>query len=237
MNINLISCLFVLDSKRNENIRKNDIKKIKLLVTKENILPKISFNSNGIKGEIRKNIKSIIGTNIFHLEQAFTMDYDNNIDIIYLGATNIENVKKLDNNYKLIEFEVINNDTIIFDNSIYKYKTKEKIKNNNIEYFHKINCKDEDVNRNLLETLICYKKIRSNIDNTDILFKFMASTFTLEDVRILYELIKNTTIDKSNFRKKIIKYCEKTDTKDNKKIGYRPSQNYKFKPLKGDMWL
>ena len=85
--------------------------------------------------------------------------------------------------------------------------------------------------------MICYKKIRSNIDNTDILFKFMASTFTLEDVRILYELIKNTTVDKSNFRKKIIKYCEKTDTKDNKKIGYRPSQNYKFKPLKGDMWL
>ena len=46
------------------------------------------------------------------------MDYDNNIDIIYLGATNIENVKKLDSNYKLIEFEVINNEIIRFDDTV-----------------------------------------------------------------------------------------------------------------------
>ena len=65
----------------------------------------------------------------------------------------------------------------------------------------------------------------------------MGSSFTLEDVRILYELIKDTTVDKSNFRKKIIKYCEKVDIKDNIKSGFRPSQKYKFKPLKGDVWI
>ena len=65
----------------------------------------------------------------------------------------------------------------------------------------------------------------------------MGSSFTLEDVRIVYELIKDCSVDKSNFRKKIIKYCEKIDTSTNEKNGYRPSQRYKFKPLKGDVWL
>ena len=32
------------------------------------------------------------------------------------------------------------------------------------------------------------------LDNTDMLFKFMGGTFTLEDVRIVYELIKDTSI-------------------------------------------
>lgn len=237
MNINLVSCLFVLDSEKNDNIRKNDIKKMKILVTKENSLPKVSFNSNGIKTEIRKHLKTIIGSNIFHLEQAFTMDYKNTIDIIYFGATNIENIKKLDKDYKLIDFNVIDNSTILFDEEEYKYKTIEKIENNNIEYIHQVDVKDEILNRNLLEILICYKKIRSNIDNTDILFKFMGNYFTLEDVRILYELIKETKVDKSNFRKKIIKYCEKVNVKETTKLGYRPSQKYKFKPLKGDVWL
>lgn len=237
MNINLVSCLFVLDSEKNENIRKNDIKKIKVLVTKENNLPKVSFNSNGIKTEIRKYLKSIIGSNTFHLEQSFTMDYGNTIDIIYLGATNIENIKKLDSDYKLVDFNVVDNNIILFNEEKYKYKTIEKIENDNIEYIHKIGVKDEMINRNLLEILICYKRIRSNIDNTDIIFKFMGSSFTLEDVRILYELIKDTKVDKSNFRKKIIKYCEKVEVKENSKLGYRPSQKYKFKPLKGDVWI
>ena len=33
MQANLVSCLFILDSEKNGNIRKNDIKKIKILVT------------------------------------------------------------------------------------------------------------------------------------------------------------------------------------------------------------
>ena len=85
--------------------------------------------------------------------------------------------------------------------------------------------------------MISYKRIRSNIDNTDIVFKFMPSIFTLEDVRIVYELIKDTTVDKSNFRKKIIKYVEETEMISDEKNGFRPSKKYKFKPLKGDAWV
>lgn len=65
-----------------------------------------------------------------------------------------------------------------------------------------------------MNLLISYKRIRNNADNTDILFKFMAKTFTLEDVRMVYEIIKDISVDKSNFRKKIMKYCEKVDEKE-----------------------
>lgn len=236
MQVNLVSCLFVLDSEKNGNIRKNDIKKLKVLVTEDNKLPKIPFIGKGVKREIKKNISSIIGSDIFHLEQVFSYDHDNTLDVIYLAITNIENVVNLDSNYKLIEFRVENNNTIYFGDKKYKYKTIEHIENKNIEYLHEIDA-EKDINYTLLQILITYKRIRSSLDQTDMLFKFMGKTFTLEDVRILYELIKDTTVDKSNFRKKIIKYCEKVDEKETEKQGYRPSQKYTFKPLKGDVWL
>lgn len=148
----------------------------------------------------------------------------------------MEYVKCLSDDYMLIDFKVENNNTIIFGDKKYKYKTVENIENKNIEYLHEIEA-DENIKYTLLKLLITYKRIRSNVDTTDILFKFMGPTFTLEDVRILYELIKDTTVDKSNFRKKIIKYCEKAEEKQTEKQGYRPSQKYTFKPLKGDIWL
>lgn len=236
MQVNLVSCLFVLDSEKNGNIRKNDIKKIKVLVTEEDKLPEIPFKGNGVKREIKKNISSIIGSDIFHLEQVFSYDHDDTLDVIYLAITNMENVKEIKSNYKLIDFRVENNNTIYFGDKKYKYKTTEHIENKNIEYLHEIKA-DKDMNYTLLQMLITYKRIRSSVDTTDMLFKFMGKTFTLEDVRILYELIKDTTVDKSNFRKKIIKYCEKVEEKQSEKQGYRPSQKYTFKPLKGDIWL
>ena len=236
MQVNLTVCLFVLDSEKNENIRKNDIKKIKILVDKKNMLPILKFTGINMKEQIRKHIFNIIGSNKFHLEQVYTIDYKNSVDIIYLGITNIENIIELNDKYQLIDFNLKNNSAVIFGDNIYKYKTKEIIENNNIEYVHEIKVNDEIIKKNILSILISYKRIRSNIDNTDIIFKFMGSSFTLEDVRIVYEMIKDTNVDKSNFRKKIIKYCEKTEG-ENTKNGFRPSQRYKFKLLKGDAWL
>lgn len=237
MKINLVSCLFILDSEKNENIRKNDIKKIKVLVTNNNKLPEIQYEGKELKKQVKNNISNIIGSNIFHLEQVYTMDYSDGIDIIYLGVTNISNVNNLKDNYKIVDFNIKDNNTIIFDNREYQYKTIEIEENNNIEYTHEIKTDDKLSNRVLLDLLISYKRIRSNIDNTDIIFKFMGKSFTLEDVRIVYELVKECTVDKSNFRKKIVKYCEKVDDSNDSKNGYRPSQRYKFKPLKGDIWL
>ena len=137
MQINIVSCLFVLDSEKNTNIRKNDIKKIKVLVDNNNLLPSIVYSGNDLKKQVRKNISSIIGSNIFHLEQVYTMDYKDSIDIIYLGVTNIDNVLKLKKDYKLVEFGIENNNTIIFDNNKHEYKTIELEENNNIEYIQK----------------------------------------------------------------------------------------------------
>lgn len=237
MQVNLIGSLFILDSEKNDNIRKNDIKKIKVLVSDSNILPAISFHGGDMKEQIREKMANIIGSDIFHLEQVFTMGYENHVEVIYLGITNIENIKELDSNYQLTDFEVKDNHIIQFGEEKYNYKTMEIEKNNNIEYVHVIETEDSVIERNLSNLLVSYKKIRSNADSTDILFKFMGNSFTLEEVRILYEMIKDTSVDKSNFRKKIIKYCEKVDEKTETKNGFRPSQKYRFKPLKGDIWI
>lgn len=237
MQVNIVCCLFILNSEKNENIRKNDIKKIKVLTDHFGMLPNFSLQNGNMKKQLKKQLENMINSNKFHLEQVYTMDYENSIDIIYLAITNIENILKLDVDYELRDFKIDNNEWITFGENNYKYKTKEINENNNIEYIHEINIKDTKLKRILLSLLISYKKIRSNIDNTDILFKFLGSTFTLEDVRIVYELIKDKNVDKSNFRKKIAKYCEKINTNDFAKKGYRPTQKYKFKPLKGDAWL
>ena len=236
MSINLICCLFVLDNEKNQNIRKNDTKKLKILVKKDNSLVKVAFKKDHMKSDLKKEINRIIGTNSFHLEQVFSHNINGNVDVIYLGLTNIEHIKKLDSSYKLVDFDVIDNKVILFDNEKYSYKTKEIIEGKNIEYIHEIKAKDDTTKNTLLEVIISFKRVRSNIDNTDIIFKLLGDTFTLEDVRATYELITKTNVDKSNFRKKIIKYCIQTSEKDDK-AGFRPSSKYTFKPLKGDLWI
>lgn len=241
LNTNVVCPFIVLENELNEDIRKNDLKKFKILVDKEDNLVKINIkNGETLKDSLKKELSSIIDSNKFHLEQVYTLGeeryyFDDSIDIIYLGITNFENVKKLDDNYKLIDFDISNN-FITFDDLSYKFKTKEKISNNNIEYYHEIETDDIKIEKKLLEVLIAYKHLRSKVDNSDIIFKFMGKTFSLEDVRIIYEKIKETSVDKSNFRKKIVKYCEETEVESTKK-GYRPSKLYTFKVLKGDIWI
>lgn len=242
MNIDLGCCLFVLDKEVSNNIRKNDIKKIKLLLKKDNTLPSVTFmGEDDLKELMRDYISGIIHSSLFHLEQVFTMGekkYFNGkgVEVIYLGVTNRENIKDLSNEYKLVDFNISDNKIINFDNSIYEYKTIEKIKNNNIDYFHEIYVNDINLEKTLLEVLIAYKRLRTKIDNSDIIFKLMSKEFTLEDVRNVYEMVKDVQVDKSNFRKKIVKYVEKVEQKIENK-GHRPTQLYRFKPLKNDIWL
>ena len=136
MQINLVSCIFILDSEKNDNIRKNDVKKLKVLVKKNNELPTINVEGNDIKKQVKNSISNTIGSNTFHLEQVYTMDYKNDIDIIYLGVTNIDNISKLKEDYKLVDFEIKDNSVIVLDNKEYEYKTIELEDNNNIEYLH-----------------------------------------------------------------------------------------------------
>ena len=120
MQINLVSCLFVLDSEKNDNIRKNDIKKIKVLVDKNGNLPSILNNGKHMRTKVNELLSNIIGTSLFHTQQVCTISYEDSIDIVYVGATNIENIKELDSNYQLLEFRVKNNNTIYLSEEVYK---------------------------------------------------------------------------------------------------------------------
>lgn len=243
MDINLVCTLFVLENKRNSNIRKNDILNLKILVKKEDkSLYRIKFEDKGdIKEVLRKGLAKTIGTDNFHLEQVYTLGEkkyykDNFIDIIYLGIANIEKISKLDKQYELVDFGIWDNRKVLFDDTEYLYKTIEKKSESGIEYLHEIETKDLNLEKKLLELIISYKHIRSRLDNTDILFKFMPKQFALEDVRVLYELIKGISVDKSNFRKKIMKYCIKADKVVDDK-GYRPTNLFEYKSLENDKWI
>ena len=242
MNINLVCPIMVLENKTNTNIRKTDTKVLKLLVTKENeelvTIPLIG--TKDIKKVLRETITNIINSDEFHLEQVYTLGeekyyLESAVDIIYLAITNSKNIKMIDNKYKLVDFSIKNN-IIEFNKKNYSFKTMEKISHNNIEYYHTIQVKDIKLEKKLLEIIICYKQLRNKIDCSDIIFKFMGNTFTLEEIRLVYELIKEKKVDKSNFRKKIMKYCKEVSI-DTTKKGYRPSKIYTFQVLKGDIWL
>lgn len=241
MKINIVCPIIVLKNEANPDIRKSNLQKLMLLVDKNNNLVNVEVNGNyTLKTILREKINSIINSNQFHLEQVYTLgeekySYDSSIDVIYLSVTNIENIKELSSDYKLIDFSVSNN-IIKFGDKEYKFKTREVISSNNIEYYHDILVNDIKLEKELLEILIAYKHLRSKIDYSDIIFKFMPKYFSLEDVRILYEIIKEVKVDKSNFRKKIVKYCKEVDIDISKK-GYRPSKMYTFEVLKGDICL
>lgn len=241
MKFSIDCCFFVLESVENENKRKNDIKKLKVLVDKNNGLVTTSFDKEvSLKDAIRNKIKTIIGSDVFHLEQVYTLGetkfYDTGVNVIYLGITNIENVKKLDDKYKLVDFEVVTNKHVLFDGSKIGYNTKVKKSHNNLEYYHDIKTSDVSLEKEIIELLTSYKQIASKMDYTDIMFKFLPKYYTLEDVRIIYEMIKNVSVDKSNFRKKIMKYCKETDKVISDK-GYRPTHLYEFVLDENDIWI
>ena len=216
MQLTLTGCMFVLESEKSANIKKNDRKILKLLVTKkEHALVRVPFDDKSdIKELLRNQLTQIIGSSLFHLEQVYTMGtakyyQDQSIDILYLALINMEQIKKLRDDYELVDFAIKDN-KITIGNEHYSFKTVEKVGNNNVEYFHEVDTPDVAKKKQLVEIITVYKYLKARIDYTDIVFKLLPTLFTLEDVRLVYEMIKEVKVDKSNFRKKIVKYCEKS---------------------------
>lgn len=240
MKIKLVGCIFILDEIVNEDIKKNNQKYINLLVDKEELLIKTDVTrEDDIKNTLRNKIIDILGNDKFHLEQVYTLGdkkylFDDEIDIIYIAVTNQQNIKKDLKDYKLKNFDVKDN-KIIFGEQIFNYHTEQKITNGGIEYFHVIDVDDLNFEKELLEILISYKHLKSRINNTDILFKFLPNSFTLEDVRQVYELITKSNVDKSNFRKRISNYVEDLNRIVTK--GHRPTKLYTYKVNKNDIWI
>lgn len=242
--ISITACTFVLDEEKATNIRKNGEKKLKLLVLKNDLsLPSILYSDKtNIKDGIRAHLESITGNSIFHLEQVYTLDtckYGTpGVSIIYIAIMNRRNITQLNSNYTLIDFSLKDNHILTLEGISYEYRTITKIQNHNVEYIHQIENIDDfqPLYSNLLTILISYKFLRTRIFDTDIIFKFFGEQFTLDEVHQLYEKITDSTTDKSNYRKKILKYCEKTEYILQNK-GYRPTQYYRFVPMDTDIWL
>ena len=98
MQVSLVGCVFVLQSEINIDNKKNDIKSLKVIVNKNTKdLIRCEINKENFKDNIRNKIKFVINSDDFHLEQVYTMGEkkyfeDNNIDILYMGLTNISNI-------------------------------------------------------------------------------------------------------------------------------------------------
>lgn len=242
MKLNLTCCLFVLESKKAEDIRKSDVLNLKVLVRKDtNSLFSICYNGeDDMKDVLRREFKTLVGFSDMSFEQVYTIANKEYLidgcDVIYVGITNMENIKHVDSNYELKDISIKDNSIITLGDEKIKYKTIQRRIGSGNEYIHKINVDDVRYRKMLLEIIITMKYIRSRLDTTDILFKFMPKLFALEDVRTLYELLKDTSVDKSNFRKKIMKYCSRSENViDNR--GYRPTYLFTYKPLENDAWI
>ncbi len=233
--------MLVLESTPNPDIRKNDIKTIKILMQRDKCeLPCVVPDaSDDIKQQMRNVLRDITGTELFHLEQVYTLGdkkylSQGGLDILHLAITNTTHINKIRPDYELVEISIQNN-TIKIGNNKYQYKTIEKI-GYNVEYFFETNATDVHCDKTLIEVLTVWKYLRSRLDNTDAIFKFMPAEFTPEDVRQVYEIISQRSVDKSNFHKRITKYCTEIPDKTTHR-GHRPGKIYKFKAKAGDAWL
>lgn len=241
MDIKLNCVMLVNQEIESGDIRKNNLQKMCILVCKNTLaLPNTNIKTNDdIKSQIRHVLANAIGSDTFHLEQVYTLGdkkyFSSGIDIIHLAACNIANIKHLNSEYELVEISVHDN-TLYFGGKKYKYKTIEKIGNNNIEYIFHIDAPSIEQEKTFIEILTAWKHLRQKINDSDIIFKLLPDEFTLEDVRSVYQTITEKNIDKSNFHKKIAKYCTELDKK-RKNCGYRPSKIYKFNLKQGDIWL
>lgn len=240
MKLNLTCVMLIMDEITNQDIRKNSIKKLGLLVHRKNgALPTVSVNDNcDIKAQIRNELANALGTDSFHLEQVYTLGDKkyldlSGIDIIHIGITNNSHIKQILPEYDLVDVSIKNN-VITLGDKTYTYVTKEKV-GFNIEYFFETDAKNIQEDKLLIELLTAWKHMRSHLDNSDILFKFLPSEFTLEDARQVYMLLSERNVDKSNFHKKITKYCTEVPGKTSG-AGYRPSKQYKFNLKLGDLW-
>lgn len=243
MEISVLSCIFVLDNQKSVNIKKNDPKLLKVLVNKkDSSLLKINFDKDSDMDDlVRDKIIEITGSKKFHFEQAFSFyekKYcdDNRIDIVYMALMNIENIKNIDDEYELVSFKILNNNMMTLGNEVLDYSVVSKKINGVVKSYYEVETLDKELEKTAVEILKTYELLKNKISNLEIMSKFMPNLFTLEDVKMVYEMIKNVQVDKSNFRKRIIKYCEKVEGKTDNK-GYRPTQIFKFTALKPDIWI
>ena len=73
------------------------------------------------------------------------------------------------------------------------------------------------------------KRLRYKLEYTTVGFQLLPKEFTLTDIQRVYEIILNKTLDKRNFRKKILSLSLLEPIGESKKGSHRPAQLYTFK--------
>jgi len=75
------------------------------------------------------------------------------------------------------------------------------------------------------------EKVRADLERTPLATAFCSDTFTISELRRVYELVWNTTIDAGNFRRKVVEvingFVESTGQKRQNPDGGRPAELYR----------
>ena len=73
-----------------------------------------------------------------------------------------------------------------------------------------------------------HQRIRNKLDYTSVGFELLPDKFTLSELQLVHEAIVGETLDKRNFRRKIIQKAIVKPLKEWQKTGRKPAQLYKF---------
>lgn len=245
--------LFTIDEQKID-IRKNSEKELKLLLIKRGDHP--FMNQWAIPGgfvNIDEDINDAAYRELeeethlkddIYLEQLYTFGTPNRdprmrvISVSYMALTkkeNIKNTKSGDDASDALWFTVFK-ESIDSENFLIKLTNKE----NNIcicYKCHKDGLKFEYTSVsteklafdhiNIIDTAI--ERLRNKVFYTDIAFNLLPETFTLSDLRNVYEIILGRKLENSNFRKKIIDLVEEVPKIETTKVGHRPSKYFKKK--------
>jgi 8-oxo-dGTP diphosphatase len=76
---------------------------------------------------------------------------------------------------------------------------------------------------------VALERLRGKLSYTNIVWSLLPAEFTLTELQQTYEHILEKTLDKRNFRKKILSLSLLQPTGKKRAAGYRPAELYKFK--------
>ena len=77
---------------------------------------------------------------------------------------------------------------------------------------------------------MAHQRLVAKLDYSTIAFAFMPERFTLTELQEVYEIIRQETVDKRNFRKWALALKEIQETKDKRRVGiHRPAKLYRLK--------
>jgi len=73
-----------------------------------------------------------------------------------------------------------------------------------------------------------HQRLRNKLDYTNVGFELLAEKFTLTELQLVHEAILGESLDKRNFRRKILQRGIVKPTKEWQRAGRKPAQLYRF---------